>query len=158
MGIVTGIFIMLIYCAWHLWTAFGIAGDAYCRRRNNADIRKWAQEHEDEWLNGTNRVVKENGKLMYYEFNEYKGVPVKYGENGLEHNGTTVFSYLDIARSKHGRRVLHDREGRPVIFLGTKRCLCGIYKVIGEEIYYDGVTCDKRVYPSNSGGMIFFHK
>lgn len=149
MFLLTSIVMLIIYCISQLGAAIGASYESRNKKELSEYVFKWAREHEDEWIDGTDLIARENGKLMYYPngYNEFTPHEVTYGwdlnhyQYGLVYAGRVVFNYEQVWWAKATLEANPNRvqyiDGKPLLNLGIKRGLNGdIYKVIGEDKYY----------------------
>lgn len=147
-----------------LFNLLGISFGFWCgkmtTRRESKKWTQWAMKHEDEWIYGTNLIVRENGNLYYYphERKSIRRYLVHYGcnscgEYGLIYAGSVVFDYKHIIWAK----ATPPRLQKDLINLGNRNGTIGdVYKKVGEWKFYDSIG--KRLYPHYSYCTYFSYK
>lgn len=154
MNILVVVILALFSLLCKLGDSFDLNIQRSVRRKHSRKWTEWAREHEDEWINGTDLFVRENGRLMYYprKISSISGYPVHYGcnsrgdEYGLIYRGSVVFTYEQIIRAK----ATNNRVQKSQINMGVKKGTVGdVYKNVGENRYF---YMGREIYPQFING------
>lgn len=129
------------------------------QRKKELDTMEWAQNHEEEWLLGTDRIFYRDGKLYYCGFEKDNlgyttgrfrfGVPVTYGWDrsgfhcGLIYKGQVIFGLNDFVNAQitNGTRLQYI-NGKRALNLGEHVVLMSftgrdtVYYVPQDDKYY----------------------